>query len=263
MSSWILAEYFTRKKLMALPSIILSISFVGSIAAFGFHITGLGFTFTDLFDPNFNKLLVVAGFFGSLAAWGHWKRFNVPISLALLAASLTLAITALISSIFSTIVYEHIKTFLALAGIIIFIIAMRWDIADRKRLTIKSDVAFWLHLLAAPLLTQPLFILAGLLNSQGADLLPILTIFITYFIFAIISLMIDRRALLLSALSCVLIALYYLFDSFGMVELNVALTALIIGSALLTLSVFWTKLRANIVNLLPAKFQEYLPPLTE
>ena len=35
------------------------------------------------------------------------------------------------------------------AGIAIFTYAMRWDISDRARQTRRSDVAFWLHLLAA------------------------------------------------------------------------------------------------------------------
>ena len=49
------------------------------------------------------------------------------------------------------------------------------------------------------------------------------------------------------------------FDRFGAVELNVALTALVIGSALLTLSAFWTPIRRVIVEQLPANIQGRLP----
>jgi hypothetical protein len=31
---------------------------------------------------------------------------------------------------------------------------MWWDSSDRARLTRRSDVAFWLHLLAAPMIVQ-------------------------------------------------------------------------------------------------------------
>ena len=39
-----------------------------------------------------------------------------------------------------------------------------------------------------------------------------------------------------------------LFRQFGAVELNVALTALVIGSALLLLSAFWHQARAMVVR---------------
>ena len=70
---------------------------------------------------------------------------------------------------------------------------------------------------------------------------------------------VDRRALLVSALAYVLWALADLFKRFGAVELNVALTALIIGSALLLLSAFWHEARTVIVRPLPEKLRERLP----
>ena len=46
-----------------------------------------------------------------------------------------------------------------------------------------------------------------------------------YILFGLIALAIDRRALLVSALAYVLFAMTQLFNTFGAVELNVALTA--------------------------------------
>ena len=68
-----------------------------------------------------------------------------------------------------------------------------------------------------------------------------------------------RRALLVSALAYVLFALQQLFREFGAVELNVALTALIIGSALLMLSAFWHQVRSAVVKPLPAHLRDRLP----
>ena len=62
-------------------------------------------------------------------------------------------------------------------------------------------------------------------------------------LFGLTALAIDRRALLVSALAYVLYALTELFKQFGAVELNVALTALVIGSALLLLSAYWHQAR--------------------
>ena len=69
----------------------------------------------------------------------------------------------------------------------------------------------------------------------------------------------DRRALLVSALAYVLFAMQQLFSQFGAVELNVALTALVIGSALLMLSAFWAQARAAVVKPLPEGLRERLP----
>ena len=52
-----------------------------------------------------------------------------------------------------------------------------------------------------------------------------------------------------------------LFKQLGAVELNVALTALVIGSALLLLSAFWHQARSIVVRQLPAALQAKLPYL--
>ena len=50
-----------------------------------------------------------------------------------------------------------------------------------------------------------------------------------------------------------------LFQQTGAVELSVALTALVIGSALLTLSAFWTPIRSALVMMLPGALEGRLP----
>ena len=80
-------------------------------------------------------------------------------------------------------------------------------------------------------------------------------------LFALTALAIDRRALLVSALVYVLWALTHLFQTSGAVELSFALTALVIGSALLLLSAFWHSARRTVVKPLPAGLQAKLPVL--
>ncbi|MBU0823291.1 MAG: hypothetical protein KKB78_02485, partial [Alphaproteobacteria bacterium] len=83
-----------------------------------------------------------------------------------------------------------------------------------------------------------------------------------YVLFGLIALAIDRRALLVSALAYVLFALTQLFREFGAVELNVALTAFVIGSALLLLSAFWQNARTVVVGMLPDNLANQLPATT-
>ena len=58
-----------------------------------------------------------------------------------------------------------------------------------------------------------------------------------------------------------LYALTELFKQIGAVELSVALTALVIGSALLLLSAYWHQARRLVVHRLPGALQGKLPLL--
>lgn len=145
-----------------------------------------------------------------------------------------------------------------LIGIGVFALAMRWDMSDTARITRRSDVAFWLHLLAAPLIVHPVFALLGLLD-RGASIGEAAVVLALYIVMGLVAIAVDRRALLVSALAYVLYALSTLFREFGAVSLNVALTALVIGSALLLLSAFWHAARVSIVSMLPPHLRARLP----
>ena len=262
-AAWGMAEYFTRQRRMALPSIVLLLAFVGGVFA-----TLLGAIFVAYGGDNFGNNHVVPGLLISGAAlatagaaYVHWKRFMVPITVAAGAAAIALtAIALIVTAIGPDSMGETMFIPLVfIAGLAIFGFAMRWDISDRERQTRRSDVAFWLHLLAAPMIAHPLFHWLGVTDGANIGLGAAVGVLVVYVAMGIVALAIDRRALLVSALAYVLAALTFLFDRFGAVELNVALTALVIGSALLTLSAFWTPIRRAVVQPLPGDLQARLP----
>lgn len=248
---------------MALPSILLLLAFVGGVLATA------GFTLVLAIGPDqFNNNNALSGIVGSaaaaiaaLAAWLHWRRFHVPITIAAGGA----AVAAIAVGLLVAVLGQNIENgknivlgFVLLLGIGMFLFAMWWDASDRARLTRRSDVAFWLHLLAAPMIVHPVFTLLGL-TSGTASLGEALIVIALYVAMGITALAIDRRALLVSALAYVLYALQALLREFGAVQLNIALTALVIGSALLLLSAFWHQARAAIVRPLPDGLRERLP----
>jgi cytochrome bd-type quinol oxidase subunit 2 len=193
----------------------------------------------------------------------HWRRFRVPITVAAGAASVAaIAVGLLVATLGQNAEQARniILGFVLLLGIGMFLFAMWWDSSDRARLTRRSDVAFWLHLLAAPMIVHPVFTLLGL-NDGNATLGEGVIVILLYVAIGITALAIDRRALLVSALAYVLYALAELFKQFGAVELNIALTALVIGSALLLLSAFWHQARGTIVRPLPEGLRDRLPIL--
>src|SRR4029453_4872505 len=196
------------------------------------------------------------------AAWLHWRRFHVPITVAAGAGAVSaIAISLLIAVLGDPENFQNtLWGFVLLLGVGVFLFAMRWDSSDPSRVTRRSDVAFWLHLLAAPMIVHPIFTLLGL-NDGTATIGEGLVVIALYVVIGLTALAIDRRALLVSALAYVLYALSELFKQFGAVELNIALTALVIGSALLLLSAFWHQARPFVGRELPAALQARLPYL--
>jgi uncharacterized integral membrane protein len=266
-TAWPLALFFTAKRRMALPSILLLLAFVGGVLA------ASGFLLVQVIGPDRsngpNDLIgaVIGGISAAVAAgaaWLHWRRFHVPITVAAGAAAVAGLFLAIVVGIVQPGDTESAKNlilgFILLLGIGMFLFAMWWDSSDRARLTRRSDVAFWLHLLAAPMIAHPIFTLMGV-TSGSVGTGEALIVVGLYVLFGVTALAVDRRALLVSALAYVLYALTELFKQFGAVELNVALTALVIGSALLLLSAYWHQARRMIVTRLPANLQERLPNL--
>lgn len=254
-ASWGLAEYFTRVRRMALPSILLLLSFAGGVAA---TLVGVMVVWNPDFTDQVDALIVAAIALATAAAtWFHWRRFMVPITVAAGAVAVAASAGALIISGFSD--PERAIPWVSLvAGLAIFALAMRWDMSDRGRTTRRSDVAFWLHLAAAPMIAHPIFHLLGVLDGA----IPASAAFIViglYIAFGLVALAIDRRALLVSSLAYVLFALSRLFENAGAVELGTAFTALIIGSALLMLSAFWHPARRLVVERLPEMWRDRLP----
>lgn len=264
-TSWGLALFFTARRRMALPSILLLLTFVGGVlATVGFSLViGVG---TDAVDNNpqlGGVIAAISAAVGAAAAWLHWRWFRVPITVAAGAASVAgIAVGLLVAALGQN--AEQAKNvilgFVLFLGIGIFLFAMWWDSSDRARVTRRSDVAFWLHLLAAPMIVHPIFTLLGL-NDGNATMGEGVVVIVLYVTLGLTALAIDRRALLVSALAYVLWALAELFRQFGAVELNVALTALVIGSALLLLSAFWHQARSAIVRPLPNGLKDRLPIL--
>jgi len=265
-TSWLLAEYFTRKRRMALPSILLLIAFAGGI------FVGLGGIFaanTPWLTEQLNLttdtqhrqlagvIAIITGVVTAGAAWFHWRRFMVPITVAVGAMALVaVAVGAIMAFIPGA--KDAINPILLAAGLLVFALAMRWDMSDLERRTRRSDVAFWLHLAAAPLIAHPVFHMLGVFDGDiGVPMAAV--VLALYVAFACVALAVDRRALLVSSLVYVLWAMFALFEKSGAVELAAALTALVIGSALLTLSAFWQPMRRGVVGALGG-LSTRLPP---
>src|SRR3954471_22835826 len=264
-AAWGLAEFFTRKRRMALPSILMLLAFVGGVgAAAGLSLTlAVGPDHVDGNDALAGGLIAAASAIAAGAAWLHWRRFKVPVTVAAGAAAIVALVMALIKAVLGNDApgqEDILLGFLLVLGVGVFLFAMWWDSSDPARETRRSDVAFWLHLLAAPMIVHPVFKLLGL-SDGGGSLGGAGVVIGLYVLFGLTALAVDRRALLVSALVYVLWALSRLFEQAGADQLNMARTALVIGSALLLLSAFWHSARRAVVRPLPPALQARLPLL--
>lgn len=278
-ASWLMAEAFTRRRRMALPSIVLLLAFAISLglaaSALAAHLlpphqvqTAYNINGTTKYWVHEVRhpwqqaaITAAAGLAAAVGALVHWLRFRVAITVAAGIGGLVLLLLALVAA--ATGGEPGSSTLFApaalLCGLAVFAYAMKWDFTDPERQTQNADIAFWLHLLAAPLIAHPLFYWMGVTSGNEIGSNAAIGVLAIYVMFGMVALAVDRRALLVSALAYVLIAMGQLFRNYGAVELNVALTALIIGSALLALSAFWSPIRSALIRRLPDALRRHLP----
>jgi hypothetical protein len=259
-TAWGLAEFFVRKRRMAFPAIVLLIAFVAYVFTASFLLMSIIKSSPSHFMENDTINYILPAILATLAAWLHWRRFKVPITVAAGTATLVASLIALLLSISQT---KALLPFVCIiAGIAVFLFAMRWDAADITRQTRKSDVAFWLHLLAAPLIIHPVFSLLGVLNGN-VNIHEAIIVLLLYVGIALISLLIDRRALMVSALGYVIYVLSSVMNNLGNISLGFGLTSFIIGSALLILSAYWHQCRHFVLKRLSPGVRKYLPRSNE
>ncbi len=248
--SWGLAEFFILKQKLALPAIVLLGTFVG----------GTFFAWMQFFDRQeyaAYPAAMIAAFAAFIATGLHWYRFKVPITIATgTGAVIGVIMTGILWAYPQAIDWIFIPLFVAGSGAFIF--AMYWDISDLERTSYRSDVAFWLHLVAAPMIIHPMFSVLGVFD-QTDNLMSTVIILALYLLMTAISLIIDRRAFMVSSLIYVLYAISALLGSYGVVGYNFAITGVFISSLLLLLSGFWHKARQQLVSILPSNIQLRLP----
>jgi hypothetical protein len=249
---WALAEFITRRRRLALPSIVLLLAYSGSI----------WFEVLDQVGRASSRLEASVGASGTTAASAltfaatflYWWRFRVPMAQAVMAgvalAGLVLAVADYAPEA------ELTWPLLGLGGLAIFAYAMHWDLSDRDRRTHRADVAFWLHLLAAPLIAHSAFSQIGLFSSATPEWAPI--VLVIYLFFALVALVVDRRAILVSGLGYAVAAVSGLMGDVGAGLIG---GTLLLGGTLLTLGLFWPNARAAVVVYVPERLRSRLPPI--
>ncbi|MEM6728395.1 MAG: hypothetical protein AAF618_07840, partial [Pseudomonadota bacterium] len=134
-------------------------------------------------------------------------------------------------------------------GLIVFALAMAFDMSDPHRVTRRSANGFWLHVVAAPALVNTVAL--TLLTQQANTLL-----FVMLMLFALIAIIIDRRSFLIAAVGYSVALAWVVFEGE-----SAPYTILTLGIVLVLLGAFWERIRAVLLGLLkPILPLNRLPP---
>ena len=259
-ANWLLAEYFTRQQRMALPSIVLLLVFAGAV----FLAIAEAFNPSQRFGIGLGNHggwpIVVAGLATAGATALHYWRFRVPVTIAAGVAALVAAAVGLLFMLAPDFAIQAAKPLLLACGLGVFALAMRFDLSDPLRQTRRTDIAFWLHMLAAPLIVHPL--VSSLVGEGGSEAVSAWSILAIFIGLALVALVVDRRAILVSGLSYAGYAFGALVVKAGLSDSVVPLTMLVLGALVLLLSAGWHGLRRGLVPLLPGALARRLPAHT-
>ncbi len=239
----VVAEWLVRVRRLALPGIAILLAilyFVNKSIAFD-HENATAFGLGIL----------------AITSLLFYLRYKMPFSLLPLATCLVAI--ALIQIGVDAI--EQPLVFLGL-GLVVFVIAMLFDIRDTQRKSHLSDSAFWLHLLASPLIVHGAMV--SLLFSQPGWLQAIdkeIIIIVFFLVFLALALLLDRRAMLVSTQLYMIYALTQVFEGQLNSTQNVLIYVLItIGLVVIFFGTYWYKTRSLLFGFLSGrKIASFVP----
>jgi hypothetical protein len=253
--AWALARYFTLKRRMMLPSIVL-------VCAYGVAVLALSSWVISLVLPNPSSILLpmvltLLGVIGFLLLW--YRAFRLPFTMFLVGLAgfgIALAISgnldhgsfglAGLESIFDLRTGSALPFGTLVFGLLALAAGLWFDMRDPHRLGRNSAAGFWLHILAAPALVNTV---ALTFFNMGAGWGYILLAF-SLGLMAALALIIDRRSFLTAGIGYLIFLIGYVLTDPSKPG-SWALVLFVVGLGLTGLGTFWTDLRLRLMRLLP------------
>ena len=289
--AWLLAELLVARLRLVLPGILLACAFVAFVFAASIQLpveswlgmqvefrrapSAIGILQALQYYPGGPLMFAARALVAAAAAGAFYWRFKLPFALLPLAASLVVAAIGVASFVVPQAAAVSDAVVLLLCGLGVFAAAMSFDASDRERLTRRADCAFWLHLLAAPLIVHSVISLvssplAGTLRRPAGPLTTnmnaelALAVVLIVAVLAVVALLIDRRALLVAGLAYLGGAIGYALTGAAArsdPSFVVAATLVILGAFVLTLGAGWVPLRRLLLRVVSPAISNRLPPV--
>lgn len=218
------SEFLVKRKRLVLPGIALLLGLLSYLDEWlAFPGGGLGWLI-----------------YAAVAAM-YYYRYRLPFAVMAVVACLAMAVY---QALLSTGVSQQVYLFATVAlGMAVFALAMWFDRQDTARVTRLSDTAFWLHLVAAPMMTHGVMLSYITSTQSFGGLLPVMF----YLLFAAVALFVDRRALVVSGVAYMIGTV--LLNGYRHQVLSVDSTlwfVVVFGVLAVLVGVYWYPLRRSL-----------------
>ena len=264
---WMLGEVFARTRRLFLPAIVILVGFLF------YFVTFVGLAYVAFFDLEqlgsfddakfegrlYMLVLAAAGAIGSLL---YYARMKLPFAMGLFGISLAGCVIGFVALGSPGLVTQNLYQVIFLSGVFLFALGVFFDARDPERLTRLSDNGFWLHFFAAPLIFFSVMEMAG---TSGGGVAGATMTLVLIGVFTVISLLINRRALLVAGLLSAMWATGVLVTSAGLENAwSAAVTLLILGGAITLLGAGWHVIRGVLIAPFPktGPIARIIPPET-
>ncbi len=254
----VLMEYFCARRRLLLPSMFLTVVLVGLASVLVATVRASAVGIEDLARPDFTSMIRIWDF-GIISALGglgaalfvYW-RYKLPFSLGVIALLVALVFYALTVREGETMSIFGGPAILIM-GLLTLAAAVWFDMKDPERIRKASDNAFWLHLAAAPQVIYGLRgIVSGSVISTGSGIEGVVLL-AALVILGLISLALNRRALIAASLLTFTAALSTVLSETGFDGFSVfALVTILIGGGVVLLGAGWKTARRITLNLFPS-----------
>lgn len=275
---WGLGEVFARRRRLFLPAIaiVLALTMYAVVAAaclyFGL-VLGENVDLGQRLDEGAGMPVLVrtgillAASMAFVAPLLFYARFRLPFSLGLagFGAACFVVLTAMTFSAEQTL--EYIAALFLVLGVLLFLAGVAFDARDPARNSRFSDNGFWLHMAAAPfILNGALGLVSQLFNgtqagafspstglivgaNAGSGVGPAAATLVVVGFLGLLSLLINRRALIVSALITTGVAIGVVLNALGLGAGALAASTLIaLGALVLILGAGWHSVRRALLG---------------
>ncbi len=266
-ATWALAEVFSRRRRLFLPSIALCLSFAAFciFAALTAYSMIVG-RWVDIFNTGFGDAAQLArgaapaAVAASLIAGiAFYARFRLPFAMGLTGLNAVLLVIAIVFWLNPDLLRSLSSVLILLGGLGMFFAGVWFDARDPSRATRISDNGFWLHLGAAPLILNGVLTLVGggIIGIVGRDeghsntTAAVVTLLVVA-VLGMASLLINRRALIVSALLSTGFAVGAFMKAVGMEAGGLAAAPFVcLGGGVGFLGAGWASARRNLLKRAP------------
>ncbi len=218
---------------------------------------------------------VGVGLIISAVIWLYYSQFRLPFAAGLLGVALVTTGFAVFAILEPYLAFIWNPAASLVTGLILFVAGLYFDARDPERTTRLSGTGFWMHFFAAPIMLSAALTIVNwgfvidiaalesgsaggpLMNAIGGNQIDAVRSAIATLgviaAFAVVSLLINRRALIVAGLISAGIALGVLVNQLGLGAAGVtAVTLLLLGAVVVLLGAAWNPVRSILLAPFPS-----------